>query len=571
METPYGEIPERFVKDMSAQEMHDYLRKRYSRRGVLKGAGAMGALAATGPVFWQRSYTDRSAAGSPTGPQWIAYGPDPARQMHVSWSAGAFQTAANVPRPTVRWGLTREYGHVADAASDLVPTPVNAPAGNTDLTAYQHALLTRLEPDTTYHYSVSNDAVTWGPDTTFRTGKAGVTDFRFCVTGDEDTYTSSSGPVMQSIASFDPDFTIVAGDLSYASDDGTYKGVGVPQAYDPSAWDTYFGLLGPSAAQSIPWMVGMGNHDVEPLAENGFAGILARFPHLGANAATAGSGSKVVQSFAYGNVAIIGLDDSDVSALDTVNNGYTEGKQTAWLTEQLKKYRAPGSGVDFIVVFFHHCVYCSGGPCSDGGDRYAWQPIFDRFDVDLVINGHNHLYERAYPMRNNEVQAYVAPGGKIAPAVQGTTYICTGGGGAGLAASATSGWYGTSGGGDMATTGAGVPLLEVWGEESPSGSGGGTSSEPDPVTGWSAYRRGQWCHLVIDVTAPKYRGGLTSMHVRAIDPAQNGSGVTSITDAAVMDDVTLVRKSVTGPSHGHGHGHGHGHSNGQSLTAAGTR
>lgn len=38
MKTPYGEIPERFVKDMSAQEMHDYLQRRYSRRGFLKGA-----------------------------------------------------------------------------------------------------------------------------------------------------------------------------------------------------------------------------------------------------------------------------------------------------------------------------------------------------------------------------------------------------------------------------------------------------------------------------------------------------------------------------------------------------
>jgi hypothetical protein len=135
--------------------MHDYLRKRYSRRGVLKGAGAVGAMAAAGPVFWRRSFTDSSAAGSPTGPQWIALGPDPATEMHVSWSK----------------------------------------------------------------------------------------------------------------------------------------------------------------------------------------------------------------------------------------------------------------------------------PCSDGGDRYAWQPIFDRFDVDVVINGHNHLYERIYPMRGNVVQAYVGPGGKIAPELQGTTYICTGGGG----------------------------------------------------------------------------------------------------------------------------------------------
>jgi hypothetical protein len=551
MKTPYGEIPERLVKDMSAQEMHDYLRRRYSRRGILKGAAAAGALAVAGPVFWSRSYADASAAGSATGPQWIAFGPDPARDMHISWSAGAYQTAANVPRPLVRLGLTSEYGWVQAASTELVPTPVNAPASNIDLTAYQHALVAGLAPDTTYHYSVSNDGRTWGPDTTFRTGKAGVTDFRFCATGDEDTYTTSSEPVMQSIAAFNPDFTIVAGDLSYASDDGTYKGIGIPQAYTPSAWDTYFGLLGPSAAQSIPWMVGMGNHDVEPLTDNGFAGILTRFPHLGANAATAGSGSKVVQSFTYGNVAVIGLDDSDVSALDTVNNGYTGGRQTWWLTEQLRKYRSPNSGVDFIVVFFHHCPYCSGGPCSDGGNRYVWQPIFDQFDVDLVINGHNHLYERVYPMRNNVVQAHVPPGGTITPATQGTTYICTGGGGAGLAASATSGWYGTSGGGDMATTGTGTPLLEVWGSETARGGSGGTSSEPDPVTGWSAYRRAQYCHLVVDVTAPRTWGGLTSMHVRAIDPTQSGSTITSISNEAVMDDVTFVRRSATGPAGHH--------------------
>ena len=55
MQTPYGEIPERFVKDMSAQEMHDYLRQRYSRRHVLKGAAAVGALAVDGPVFWGQS------------------------------------------------------------------------------------------------------------------------------------------------------------------------------------------------------------------------------------------------------------------------------------------------------------------------------------------------------------------------------------------------------------------------------------------------------------------------------------------------------------------------------------
>jgi hypothetical protein len=63
------------------------------------------------------------------------------------------------------------------------------------------------------------------------------------------------------------------------------------------------------------------------------------------------------------------------------------------------------------------------------------------------------------------------------------------------------------------------------------------------VTGWS-----QYCHLVVDVKAPRFWGGPTSMLVRAIDPTQSGSTITSISDEAVMDHVTLVRNSVTGPA-----------------------
>jgi hypothetical protein len=433
-----------------------------------------------------------------------------------------------------------------------VPTPPGAPTQ--ELTSYQHALITDLLPDTEYHYSVSNDGKSWGPDTTFQTGKTGLVDFRFCATGDENSYSTSSAPIMQSISSFDPDFTIVSGDLSYASDDGTYSGVGTPMAYTPSAWDSYFAVLGSSGGQSIPWMVGPGNHDVEPFGDNGFGGLVTRFPHFGPNRANAGSGSQVVQSFTYSNVAIIGLDDSDVSTLDTVNNGYTGGKQTSWFIDQLKKYRAADAGVDFIVVFFHHCPYCSGGPGSDGGDRTVWQPIFDQYNVDLVINGRNHLYERVYPMIGNVIQAEVPSGGAVDPSKAGTTYICTGGGGQSLAATDTSGWFGPSGGGaETGLTGSSIIAEYSGGETASGGSGTVETSEPDPTSGWSAYRRGQFCHLVIDVTAPTIRGGRTTMLIRAIDPAQSGaeSGpITSITPPEnVMDSITLVRSSVTGPGH----------------------
>ena len=77
METPYGHIPEKFVRDMSVQEMHDYLaaRGRYRRRAVLKGAGILGLSAAVSTAFWRQPSAFASTAAAP---QWIGYGQDPA-------------------------------------------------------------------------------------------------------------------------------------------------------------------------------------------------------------------------------------------------------------------------------------------------------------------------------------------------------------------------------------------------------------------------------------------------------------------------------------------------------------
>src|ERR1700733_5957109 len=145
METPYGEIPNRLVQNMRPQEMHDYLKQRYSRRTLLKGVGLAGGAAAAGPIFWQQS--GAWAAGSPTSttPQWIAYGPDPATSMFVSWSAGSASTPGSAPRPRVRWGTNRGYGRVQDAVGRTVPIPsptlYTQPTGDVDDTVYLHTLL----------------------------------------------------------------------------------------------------------------------------------------------------------------------------------------------------------------------------------------------------------------------------------------------------------------------------------------------------------------------------------------------------------------------------------------------
>ena len=74
--------------------------------------------------------------------------------------------------------------------------------------------------------------------------------------------------------------------------------------------------------------------------------------------------------------------------------------QTVWLGQQLQAARAPGSDVDMIVVCEHHCAL-SSGPSNgcDLGIRATWLPLYDQYEVDLVIGGHDHDYEASYPVR----------------------------------------------------------------------------------------------------------------------------------------------------------------------------
>jgi hypothetical protein len=159
----------------------------------------------------------------------------------------------------------------------------------------------------------------------------------------------------------------------------------------------------------------------------GYSGYLNRFPTPRNEA----PGCPSTYSFRYGNVGVIALDANEVSYEIQHNLGYSAGAQTTWLAGVLTGFRAPGSGVDFVVAVYHHCTYSSNTRHgSDGGVREKWVPLFDQFGVDLVINGHAHLYERTFPIRNGQVTREVNKGDTVDSELNGTTYITAGGGGA---------------------------------------------------------------------------------------------------------------------------------------------
>ena len=59
---------------------------------------------------------------------------------------------------------------------------------------------------------------------------------------------------------------------------------------------------------------------------------------------------------------------------------------------------------DWIIVFMHYPMYTSSPTNSEDMDlRNTLQPMFDRYGVNLVINGHAHAYERTNPMMFNNI------------------------------------------------------------------------------------------------------------------------------------------------------------------------
>lgn len=87
---------------------------------------------------------------------------------------------------------------------------------------------------------------------------------------------------------------------------------------------------------------------------------------------------------------------------------YMEPKQLDWLGKQLENTRER-----WKIVFQHHPLYSSGRTHgSNEGLRKTLEPMFTAHGVDLVLTGHDHIYERMKPQHG--ILHFVAgSGGKL--------------------------------------------------------------------------------------------------------------------------------------------------------------
>jgi Purple acid Phosphatase, N-terminal domain/Calcineurin-like phosphoesterase len=437
------------ARRLSVAEQHEWFRRATSRRSLLRG-GVVGAGAlAAGPALLGGSASaaprgratpalltnaDRpNGALVPAFGRHIMFGADPTSQMSIAW-----QVPAAVGNPFVRIGETPfDLGERIPAeiraltTQRSITTPVDSvppSAAATIEQLYVHAEISGLRPGRTYFYSVGHqgaDGAGGVPSGSFSTAPRGRQPFTFTAFGDQGVTYDAVGTTTL-IKAQNPAFHLHAGDISYAEDGG--DGL-ITDPYDPRVWDAFLNEVEPVAG-GIPWQVAVGNHEMETwYSPDGYGGQQARFDFPG--------GGPVAQrptyySFTYGNVGIIALDANDVSDEIPANNGYSGGAQTTWLAAQLASLRKDPQ-IDFIVVYFHHCAYCTCAVHgSDEGPRQFWAPLFDQYSVDLVINGHNHIFERTDPIKAGAATGAAPSGSTVHPATQGTTYITAGGGGESL-------------------------------------------------------------------------------------------------------------------------------------------
>ncbi len=320
----------------------------------------------------------------------LAYGDNPTNSIRIMWQTD--QATATV----VEYGETPALGSVAYGHQVTYSLQTGI---------LHEATLTNLQPDTLYYYRVGDPQNGFSPVYTFRTAPSPrPVPFLFTAFGDHGT-TAVSRQNTQNVIHLNPAFHLHLGDISYANG-------------NQPIWDTYLNQVEP-LTRHIPMMITLGNHEWEDEVGIGYEAVLARFAMPGEDT------YYVNYVFDYGDVRFIAFNS------DWYQRGGSavRGAMRQWLQNALSDARA-NPCIRWVIVFQHHPLF--GSEARRGYNQTlinGLQPLFDQYRVDLVLQGHDHFYERTYPLRNSTP---VSTAMDLYHQGEGTIYITCGGGGVSL-------------------------------------------------------------------------------------------------------------------------------------------
>jgi acid phosphatase type 7 len=264
--------------------------------------------------------------------------------------------------------------------------PVATIAGTRDETAWPvegaslfAAKVSGLQAETSYCYELRTDTGTVLARSGFQTAPevGAQRPVRFIAFGDSGNGSEDQRAVFAQMRTVPFDFVIHTGDIAYSS--------GRRTELEHTFFDIYGSVLDGTAVFPVS-----GNHEYDTEGAAPFREVFS-LPENGGPL-----GRERWYSFDWGPVHFV--------ALDTERTG---PEQAAWLDADLGANRLP-----WTIVLGHKPPFSSGEHGNDGPSQKYFVPLFEKHYVPLVLNGHDHDYERSLPQN-------------------GVTYVVTGGGGTG--------------------------------------------------------------------------------------------------------------------------------------------
>lgn len=304
--------------------------------------------------------------------------------VHITWTTKSGSNAV------VRYSRDQSYAISKSGSSRTL---------NTLGTRRHHVTLSGLQANTTYYYRVYTDGANLlGSETlSFRTAPSTGTStaFSFLAFGDFGKNTDSQRSLRDQMQRDSFRFMVTTGDNAY--DAGRYS------EFDTKVFQIYRSIF--SKAGIFPTL---GNHDYSTSSGAPYLDLFS----LSTNAWRS-SDKERYYSFDFGNVHVVALDSNTPL---NVSDSAASNDMLDWLRQDLSQTRQR-----WKIVALHHSPYSTGSHGSDSRVRSKLVPIFEKYGVDLVLSGHDHIYQRSKPLRNGNVTT--ASNG-------GITYVVTGAGSA---------------------------------------------------------------------------------------------------------------------------------------------
>ncbi|MHA1378942.1 MAG: purple acid phosphatase family protein [Candidatus Helarchaeota archaeon] len=320
----------------------------------------------------------------------LFYGDDSPHHIHATWSSSNASENIAINWKTkktsqnfLKWDTTSRGGNASLYSWENSSVIQNS---NWILEGYFHSVtLTNLQPNTTYFFICGSDKA-WSDEFKFKTPDVMPNEIIFAVGGDSRSQPEIRNAISNLMANYSPEFVIHTGDFIY---DGNNQ----------ELWNIWFDGMQKywltNENYIIPIIPTIGNHE--------------------------NNAKKYYEQFSLpNNEQWYSVDYSSLLHVICLNSETNiDGEQLTWLENDLKQY----NDTIWKIAFFHQPAYGSGAHEPRADIQGKWAPIFDKYNVSVVFQGHNHLYERSKPIKNNETtNSYL----------NGTMYITSGGWGAPL-------------------------------------------------------------------------------------------------------------------------------------------